>query len=108
MKQFFAQHKNGEITFCNYPVFETGAESYEFEVEKSDIDAVQEGTKDWRIEGGALSVVESTRKADAEAEREREKQEQEKRQKDLALLKKKLEKGEATQEEVQFALLNLI
>ncbi len=64
MKQYFAKHKNGNITVCNWPIKETGADSYEFEINELDLKDVQNGEKDWRIEGGKLTVVASTRKAD--------------------------------------------
>jgi hypothetical protein len=108
MRQYFAKHPNGNITTCNWPIQETGAESYEFDVKEADLVAAQAGTKDWKIEGGKLSVVASTRKAAAEAAKAQAEAERGAKKAELTSLKKKLEKGNATPEEVQIALSKLI
>lgn len=99
MKQFFAKHPDGNITICNYPIKETGAESYSFEVDKTDMEAVEKGEKDWKIENGKLLLVTSTRKEDMKAEKLLlETQEQERKDRKLALIKAVTE-GKATKEE---------
>lgn len=107
-KQFFAKHANGAITYCNWPIQETGAESFVFEVNPADLEAVQEGTKDWKIEGGKLEIVTSTRKADMEAAKAAQDAEREQKKTERKNLKKKLEKGEASLAEIQEALHKLL
>ncbi len=108
MKLFFAHHPNGHITYANWPIQETGATSYFFDVADTDHKAVQEGTKDFVIEGGSLKIVNSTRKAENEAKKAAEEAEQQAKKTEAEALKKKLEKGQATLEEIQQALSKLL
>jgi hypothetical protein len=108
MKQFFAKHQNGSITYSNWPIQETGAESYVFEVNEADLEAVQEGTKDWKIEGGRLEAIASTRKAEREAAEAARNTEKAQKKAEVENIKKKLEKGEASLAEIQATLLKLL
>jgi hypothetical protein len=104
MRLFFVKHTNGQVTYANWPIKETGGESYEFNVKDSELEAVIQGAKDWHIEDGKLSLVNSTRKAQAEAAKAQTDGEKQA----VAELKKRFEKGEGTPEEIQKALSKLL
>jgi hypothetical protein len=108
MKIYFAKHKNGSVTYCNWPIKETDAESFAFECTEQDLKDVHDGTKDWKIEGGKLEIVTSTRKADMEAAKAAQDAEREQKKTERKNLKKKLEKGEASLAEIQEALHKLL
>lgn len=111
MKIYFAKHKNGSVTYCNWPIKETDAEPFAFECTEQDLKDVHDGTKDWKIEGGKLTVVASTRKADlkaaklAAAQAKQAKRAAEKARK-LELVQK-ITEGKATPEE-QTEFVNII
>ena len=104
MKMYFAQHVDGKVTWASFPIKETNAKSYEFEVSEKDLKDVMEGEKDFVIENGELLLVESNRKQILEELKEEQKQELIEKQ----ALKEKLEKGEATPEEIQTLLAKLL
>lgn len=104
MKLYFAKHQDESLTIANWPIRETGAESYEFEVDDEIKKLVDEGVKDFKIEDGQLLVVDSTRKAEAEAAKQQRIADLE----ELEEVKEKLEKKEATLEEIQTILSKLI
>ena len=108
MKQYFAKHQNGSITYCNRPIKETGEDSYSFDVNPTDLEAVQDDTKDWKIEDGKLSVIASTRKADAEARKAQAEAEHAQKIAGTDALKEKLSKGEASLAEIQQALHKIL
>jgi hypothetical protein len=111
MKYYFAKHTNGQVTCCNWPVTETGADSYEFEVNEQDLKDVQGGDKEWRIEGGKLTVVASTKRLEFEAAQKAAEEAivaADEAQKALKLeLVQKITEGKASPEE-QEAFVNLI
>ena len=108
MKLYFAKHADGAITTANWPIKETGADSFEFEVDEEVKKLVDEGEKDFQIENGELKVVDSTRKAEREAELAKRQTELEVLQKEKAELKIKLEKKEASLDEIQTLLAKLL
>ena len=107
MKHYFAQHSNGNITVSSHPIKETGAESYSFEVNEADLEAVKEGTKDWEISNGRLSTKASTRKAEKEVQLLAKTQEAEIAKTRKKELIKNITDGKATKEE-QEEFANLI
>lgn len=108
VKKYFAKHQDGSISTSNWPIKETGAESFEFEVDELDEAAVAEGTKDWVITDGQISTVESTRKADMEAAEAARLEAEEQKKAELESLKTKLSEGKASLSEIQTVLSKLI
>ncbi len=108
MKLYFAKHTDGSITTANWPIKETGAESFEFEVDEEVKRLVDEGEKDFQIENGELKVVNSTRKAEREAEVLRQKEEAQALELEKAELKTKLENKQASLGEIQELLAKLL
>lgn len=107
MKLYFTKHSDA-INYCNHPIKEEGAESFVFEVNEDDLVAVEEGSKDFVIVDGQLSIINSTRKADAEAAQASAEQRELDLKKEKDMLIEKLEKGEATQEEKDQLLIKLL
>ncbi len=108
MKLYFSQSAEGLITHSSYPVKETGATSYEFEIEEADLLAVESGEKDWLIEEGQLSTIPSTRKQDQIDAEEATRLENEALEKEKEEMKEKLQKGQASNEEIQKLLAKLL
>lgn len=104
MKMYFAQHVDGKVTWASFPIKETNAKSYEFPVSEKDLKDVMEGEKDFVIENGELLLVESNRKQILEEVNQQRQEEEIGKQ----ALKAKLEKGEATPEEIQTLLAKLL
>lgn len=101
-KTYFAKHPNGNITQCNFPIKETNAESFAFNVSTPDLEAIKEEEKEITIsEEGKLEIKASNKKAKRLAAIEEKKEAKE-------ALKEKLSKKTATLEEVQEALLKLL
>lgn len=104
MKYYFLQSSDGSITYCDYPIKETGSITYQFEVAEEQLALVEAGEKDFQIANGELSLINSTRKQDMEAQQAQvaqlisEKEE----------LKSKLQNGTATDEDIKAALLKLL
>lgn len=107
MKLYFAK-RSDSVTYCNWPIKETDAESYEFEVTEEDLRAVEDGEKDFAIVESQLSTIDSTRKADAEAAKAEAEQQALELQAEKEVLIEKLEKGEATQQEKDQLLIQLL
>ncbi len=108
MKLYFAKHEDGSITTANWPIIETGAESFAFDVDEEVKNKIDEGIKNFQIEKGELKIVDSTRKADLEAEILKEKQKIEALEQEKNQLKIKLENKEASLDEIQELLAKLI
>lgn len=105
VKLHFVQLEGGAITYSNYSFKEHDTQSTPFEVNEEDLAAVKDGTKDFKIEGGNLLIVDSTRKADQEAAEQAAKEaaEAEKAAKTAHKLEliQKVTSGTATPEEQQ-------
>lgn len=69
MINYFLQNENGSITYGNWPISENGVDAIPFEVTEEQIELVKDGTKDWSITEGVLSLIDSDRKAKIESEK---------------------------------------
>ena len=107
MKQYFAKHPDGKITQCNWPIKETGAESFVFDVTEQDLQDVASLDKDWKIEKGILSTVTSDRKAKLFLVQQAAAEEKALVQSKKMELVQKITEGKATAEEQQ-EFVNLI
>lgn len=105
---YFTKNKDGLIAISNWPIKETNAESFAFEVDEEVKKLVDEGEKDFQIENGELRIVDSTRKAEREAEILRQKEEAQVLEAEKVELKTKLEKKEASLDEIQTLLAKLL
>lgn len=67
VKRHFIKSSSGAVTYSDWPINENGVESSTFDVEESDLENVKIGTHDFDIVDGVLTLITSTRKADADA-----------------------------------------
>lgn len=104
MKLFFAKHEDGTVTCSNWPIKETGAQSYEFEASEEMKTLVDQGTHDWVIANDQLELKESNRKKIQEEAQKKAAEAQE----EAKMLVEKIKNGTATQEEKDAALIKLL
>jgi DUF438 domain-containing protein len=84
-------------------------ESTDVDISENDFEAIKEGEKEFEfLKSGKPQLVGSNKKAEIEAARLSIQSEKQAAKEVAARLKKKLEKGEATLEEVQKTLANLL
>ena len=83
-------------------------DSVSIDISESDVNAIEEGSKEFEIKDGKVTLKNSTKKAEKEAAELAEQQAKEALKAEKDALKAKCEAGTATLEEIQQALTKLL